>query len=171
MKLHVHWNTMVIYIQYIFHIIRFIYYLVMHTGCRNSSYYTNLWPLLKPIQGRKIVCMKLKWSSQPCIWEGGRGYCMRGYWSSSNKKLVWVHFVLLCGNMRHSGKCPLIPGKCLSYSWRAPFRVGISADVMDNTDPISLFLQWRITTTKQRIKCSAQGDNRVTPSLTLYQLS
>ena len=70
--------------------------------------------------------MKLKLSSQPCIWEGGRGYCISWYWSSTYKKLVWVHFVLLWRNMRHSGKCPQIPEKCLSYSWRAPFRVGIS---------------------------------------------
>ena len=27
--------------------------------CRNSSDYTNLWPLLKLIEGQKIVCMKL----------------------------------------------------------------------------------------------------------------
>ena len=27
-------------------------------GCRNSSDYTNLWPLLKPIEGWKILCMK-----------------------------------------------------------------------------------------------------------------
>ena len=30
------------------------------SGCRNSSGNTNLWPLLKPIESRKIVCMKLK---------------------------------------------------------------------------------------------------------------
>ena len=36
-------------------------------------------------------------------------------------------FVLLWRNMWHSGKCPQIPEKCLSYSGRAPFRVGISA--------------------------------------------
>ena len=29
-------------------------------GCRNSSDYTNIWPLMKPIEGRKILCMKLK---------------------------------------------------------------------------------------------------------------
>ena len=34
--------------------------------------------------------------------------------------------VFLWRNMRHSGKCPQIPEKCLSYSLRAPFRVGIS---------------------------------------------
>ena len=29
-------------------------------GCRNSSDYTNFWLLLKPIESRRIVCMKLK---------------------------------------------------------------------------------------------------------------
>ena len=34
---------------------------------------------------------------------------------------------ILWRNVRHSGKFPLIPEKCCSYSRRATFRVGISA--------------------------------------------
>ena len=32
-------------------------------GCRISSENTNLWPVLKPIEGRKILCMKLKFKA------------------------------------------------------------------------------------------------------------
>ena len=35
--------------------------------------------LLKPIEGSKMLCMKIKGSSQPCIWEEGRGYCIRRF--------------------------------------------------------------------------------------------
>ena len=35
---------------------KWIPWLKVSRRCRNSSGYTNLWPLLKPIEGRKILC-------------------------------------------------------------------------------------------------------------------
>ena len=88
--------------------------------------YTSLWTILKPIEGQQILCLKLKYSSLPRLWEGGLGCRTRRYCSLSCVSAFCNNFTTFMGNMQHYEKCPQIPEKCLSYSWRETFRVGIS---------------------------------------------
>ena len=52
--------------------------------------------------------------------------------------------------MLHSGKCPQIPEKCLSFSCRAPFRVGISA--LEYIMWWSVLLQEALTKEKEELE-------------------
>ena len=69
-------------------------------GCRNSSDYTNLWPILKPIGSWRIVCMLI------AMHLGGRKR-VPSYYTILKPSYVNAFFLQhLWRNMRRSGNFP-----------------------------------------------------------------